>query len=141
MYSDVELHHLLMNAHTIAVVGMSDQHDRPSYAVGRFLQRHGYRVLPVNPNLHTPVLGMQPYASLLDIGEKVDIVTIFRRPEFVPAVVEDSITIGADAIWMQIGITNPAAARRAEAAGLQVVSDRCMAIEHRRLMRYAEMVH
>lgn len=140
MPSDSELTDLLMQAKTIAIVGMSDRPERDSYAVARFLQRHGYRIIPVNPNLRGPVLGEVPYASLRDVKEHIDIVDVFRRPEFVPAVVEDAIAVGADAVWMQLGVVNEAAARRARQAGLTVVMDRCMAIEHRRLMRYAEMI-
>lgn len=133
--SDNEIRDLLQRARTIAVVGLSDQPDRPSYSVARFLQRAGYRVIPVNPHLRRPVLGEQPYASLRDVKEHVDLVDIFRIPEMVPEVVEDAIAIGADAVWMQLGIVNEEAARRAEQAGLGVVMDRCTAIEHRRLLR------
>ena len=140
MLSDNEIRDVLQHSHTVAVVGMSDRPARDSFAVARFLQRNGYRVLPVNPNLTGRVLGEQPYASLRDITEHVDIVDIFRRPEFVPDVVEDAIAIGADVVWMQLGIVNLAAAQRARQAGLGVVMDRCMAIEHRRLMRIVESV-
>jgi predicted CoA-binding protein len=140
MLSDNEIREVLQRAHTIAIVGLSNQPDRDSNGVARFLLRNGYRVLPVNPNLRGLVLGEQPYASLRDIREHVDIVCIFRRPEYVPQVVEDAITIGADFVWMQLGIINPAAAQRAKQAGLGVVMDRCMAIEHRRLMRMVESV-
>ncbi len=140
MLSDNEIRELLQRARTIAVVGLSNRPDRDSYAVARFLQRNGYRILPVNPNLTEPVLGEQPYASLRDISEHVDIVDIFRRAEFVPQVVEDAIAIGADVVWTQLGIAHPAAAVRAHQAGLGVVINRCMAIEHRRLMREVESV-
>lgn len=140
MLSDNEIRAALQRARTIAVVGLSDRPDRDSFAVARFLQRNGYRVLPVNPNLSARVLGEQPYASLRDIKEHVDIVDVFRRSEFVPEVVDDAIAIGADVIWMQLGIVNSAAAQRAQQAGLGVVMDRCMAIEHRRLMRMVESV-
>jgi hypothetical protein len=138
MYSDHDLQELLQRAHTIAIVGMSDRPDRASFAVARFLQRNGYRILPVNPNLHAPVLGMEPYASLHDIAEPVDIVDIFRRSELVSPIVDDAIAIGAKAIWMQLGVDDPQAAQRAREAGLTVITNRCLAIEHRRLMRYAE---
>lgn len=137
MLSDDEIRNVLQRARTIAVVGLSDRPERPSHAVARYLQRAGYRVIPVNPNLRSAVLGEQPYASLRAIAGHVDIVDIFRRPEFVPEVVEDAIAIGADVVWMQFGATNPAAAQRASAAGLGVVMDRCLAIEHRRLQRVA----
>lgn len=140
MTSDYQLTDLLMQAQTIAVVGLSEQRDRPSYAVASFLKRNGYRVLPVNPHLTGPVLGMQPYASLHEIGEPIDLVVVFRRPEFVPEVVEDAIAVGARTLWLQLGVINHAAAARARQAGMQVVMDRCIAIEHRRLMRYAEAI-
>jgi predicted CoA-binding protein len=140
MLSDNEIRAGLQHARTIAVVGLSARPERDSFAVARFLQRNGYRVLPVNPNLSERVLGEQPYASLRDIKEHVDIVDIFRRAEFVPPVIEDAIAIGADIVWMQLGVVNVAAARRAQQAGLGVVMDRCMAIEHRRLMRMVESV-
>ena len=137
MLSDDEIRNVLQRARTIAVVGLSDRPERPSHAVARYLQRAGYRVIPVNPNLHGPVLGERPYGSLREIAEHIDIVDIFRRPEFVMQIVEDAIAIGADAVWMQFGVANPAAAQRASAAGLGVVMDRCLAIEHRR-MQHAE---
>ena len=140
MLSDNQIRSVLQRARTIAVVGLSDRPERDSHAVAGFLQRNGYRVIPVNPNLHGPVLGEQPYASLRDIKEHVDVVQIFRRPEHTPEVVEDAVAIGADVVWMQVGIENQAAAQRARRAGLGVVMDRCMAIEHRRLMREVESV-
>jgi predicted CoA-binding protein len=140
MLSDNEIRAELQRARTIAVVGLSDRPERDSFAVARFLQRNGYRVLPVNPNLSGRVLGEQPFASLRDIKEHVDIVDIFRRAEFVPPVIEDAIAIGADTVWMQLGVVNLVAAQRAKQAGLNVVMDRCMAIEHRRLMRMVESV-
>jgi len=140
MLSDYEIREVLQRARTVAVVGLSDRPTRDSFAVARFLQRNGYRVLPVNPNLTGRVLGEQPYASLRDIKEHVDVVDIFRRPEFVPQVVEDAIASGADVIWTQLGIVDMAAAQRARHAGLGVVMDRCIAIEHRRLMRMVESV-
>jgi predicted CoA-binding protein len=140
MLSDNELREVLQRAQTIAVVGLSDRKDRDSNGVARFLQRNGYRIIPVNPNLQGMVLGEQPYASLRDIREHVDIVDIFRRPEYVPQIVEDAIAIGADVVWTQLGVANRAAALRAQQAGLGVVMDRCMAIEHRRLMRMVESI-
>lgn len=140
MLSDNEIRSKLQQARTIAVVGMSDRPERDSFAVARFLQRNGYRVLPVNPNLAGRVLGEQPYASLRDIKEHVDIVNVFRRAEFVPAVAEDAIAIGADVLWTQLGVANQAAAQRAQRAGLGMVMNRCIAIEHRRLMRMVESV-
>jgi len=140
MLSDNEIRDVLQHSRTIAVVGLSDRPTRDSFAVARFLQRNGYRVLPVNPNLTERVLGEQPYASLRDIREHVDIVDVFRRSEYLPQIAEDAIAIGADVLWAQLGIINWAAAQRARQAGLSVVMDRCMAIEHRRLMRMVESV-
>jgi predicted CoA-binding protein len=140
MLPDNEIKEILQRAHTIAMVGLSDRPDRDSNGVARFLQRNGYRIIPVNPNLRGLVLGEQPYASLRDIREHVDIVDVFRRPEYLPQIVEDAIAIGADVVWAQLGVINRAAAQRAQQAGLGVVMDRCMAIEHRRLMRMVESV-
>src|SRR5215212_259738 len=140
MLPDNEIKKILQQAQTIAVVGLSDRPDRDSNGVARFLQRNGYRIIPVNPNLRGPVLGEQPYASLRDIRDHVDIVDVFRRSEYLPQIVEDAIAIGADVVWTQLGIMNRAATQRAQQAGLGVVIDRCMAIEHRRLMRMRESV-
>ncbi|MGA2040774.1 MAG: CoA-binding protein [Bryobacteraceae bacterium] len=123
---------ILGSARTIAVVGLSAKRSRPSHGVAEYLQRAGYRVIPVNPNV-TEVLGEKSYASLDDVPGPVDIVDIFRRPEHVPAIVEAAIRKGAKAIWMQEGVVHEDAARRAESAGLAVVMDRCILKEHRRL--------
>jgi predicted CoA-binding protein len=140
MLPDNEIKRILQQAHSIAVVGLSDRPDRDSNGVARFLQRNGYRIIPVNPNLRGLVLGEQPYASLRDIREHVDIVNVFRRSEHLPQIVEDTIAIGADVLWTQLGVIDRAATLRARQAGLSVVVDRCMAIEHRRLMRMSESV-
>lgn len=135
--SDQEIRALLSAARTVAVVGISDDPERDSYMVAEFLQRQGYRIIPVNPrlvNLNIQVLGEKPYATLRDVPEKIDIVDIFRRPETVMPVVEDAIAVDAGAVWMQLSIVNEEAAARAEAAGLKVVMNRCMAVEYRRLM-------
>ena len=139
MASDSEIHGILQRARAIAIVGMSAQPDRPSHAVARFLQRNDYQIIPVNPSLAAPVLGVAPVASLRDLHTHVDIVAIFRRAELVDTAVDDAIAIGADAVWMPLGVVNTAAAARARAAGLDVIMDRCLAIEHRRLNRYAEL--
>lgn len=123
---------LLGRARTIAVVGLSGKRYRPSYGVAEYLQRAGYRVIPVNPQ-ETEVLGERCYPDLESIPERVDIVDIFRRPEFVPAIVESAIGIHAQAVWMQEGIIHEEAAARAREAGLEVVMDRCILKEHRRL--------
>src|SRR5712692_2430170 len=108
----------------IAVVGLSNNPLRPSHGVARYLQRVGYRVIPVNPN-ETQVLGERSYASLEEVPEHVDMVDIFRRPEFVPAIVDSAIRIGARCVWMQEGVIHEEAAARALGAGLDVVMDRC----------------
>ena len=114
----------------IAVVGLSSQTWRPSYSVSRYMQTVGYRIIPVNPN-ETEVLGEKAYASLDDVPGPIEIVDIFRRPEFVPEIVEAAIRRKARVIWMQLGVVNEAAAARARAAGLEVVMDRCILVEHR----------
>lgn len=132
--SDSELQKLLRDAKTIAVVGLSSNRFRPSYGVSQYMQSAGYRIIPVNPN-EREVLGEKAYARLEDVPEKVDIVDVFRRSEFVPDIVDASIRIGARAIWMQDGVADESAARRARAAGLVVIMDDCILREHRRLIR------
>jgi len=124
---------LLRTSRTIAVVGLSSKKWRASHGVSVFMQRQGYRIIPVNPH-ETEVLGEKAYAELGQVPGKVDIVDIFRRAQFVPDIVDDAIRIGARAIWMQEGIVHEEAARRAQQAGLLVVMDRCILKEHRRLL-------
>ena len=123
---------LLERSQTIAVVGLSWNPLRASHGVSAYMQTHGYRIIPVNPN-ESEVLGQKCYATLDDVPEPVDIVDIFRRSEFVPEVVEAAIRKGARAVWMQEGVVHEEAAARARAAGLEVVMDRCILKEHRRL--------
>jgi predicted CoA-binding protein len=131
---DEEIAELLTSARTIAVVGASDRPNRPSYGVMKFLQGHGYRVLPVNPQITGEhVLGEFVWRELAQIGVPIDIVDIFRRPEAAGDAVDQAIFVGATAVWMQIGVVNEEAAARAEAAGLKVVMDRCPKIEVPRL--------
>lgn len=131
---DEDIAELLTNARTIAVVGASDRPNRPSYGVMRFLQDHGYRVLPVNPQITGEhVLGEFVWRELAQIGMPIDIVDIFRRPEMAAEAVDQAIFVGAKAVWMQIGVINEEAAAKAEAAGLKVVMDRCLKIEISRL--------
>ena len=131
---DEDIAELLSSARTIAVVGASDRANRPSYGVMRFLQNHGYRVLPVNPQITGEhVLGEFVWRELSQIGIPIDIVDIFRRPEAAGDAVDQAIFVGAKAVWMQLGVINEEAAARAEAAGLKVVMDRCPAIEIPRL--------
>jgi hypothetical protein len=123
---------ILGSARTIAIVGLSAKRFRPSHGVAEYLQRAGYRIIPVNPNI-TEVLGEKSYPSLDAVPEPVDIVDIFRRSEHVPEIVEAAIRKGAKTIWMQEGVVHEDAAHRAESAGLAVVMDRCILKEHRRL--------
>jgi len=125
---DASITELLASAKTIAVVGLSAKPYRASYGVTETLQSAGYRIFPVNPN-ETEVLGEKCYARLEDIPEKIDIVDIFRRSEFVPEIVDAAIRIGAGAIWMQEGVEDEPSAARARRAGLFVVMDRCIAKE------------
>jgi hypothetical protein len=125
---------LLRKSHVIAVVGLSSKKFRPSYGVAEYMQREGYRIIPVNPN-EAEVLGEKAYARLEDIPEHVDIVDIFRRSEFVAPLVEEAIRRGVSAVWMQEGVVDEAAAEKARAAGLAVVMDRCILKEHSRYFR------
>jgi len=131
---DEDIAELLTNARTIAMVGASDRPDRPSNRVMKFLQDQGYRVIPVNPQITGEhIHGEYVWRELAQIGEPIDIVDIFRRPMAAGAAVDQAIAIGAKAVWMQIGVINEEAARRAEGAGLKVVMDRCPKIEIPRL--------
>ena len=123
---------LLRNAKTIAVVGLSDSPLRPSFGVSAYMQSQGYRIIPVNP-MCDEVLGEKSYKSLLDVPEKVDIVNIFRRSEFVPPIVDQAIEIKAPAIWMQETVIHNQAADKARQHGILVVMDKCILKEHRKL--------
>lgn len=127
---------ILNKSKTIAVVGLSSNPMRPSHEVSEYMQSAGYRIIPVNPK-ETEVLGENSYARLEDVPEKVDVVNIFRRAEEVPPVVESAIRIGAKVVWMQLGIENEEAAEKARAAGLAVVEDACILIEHKRRLTKA----
>ena len=132
--SDQDIAELLANTRTIALVGASDRPDRPSYGVMRFLQSHGYRVFPVNPQITGEhVHGEYVWRELAQIGEPIDMVDIFRRPQAAGEAVDEAIAVGAKSVWLQIGVINEEAAKRAEAAGLKVVMDRCPKIEIPRL--------
>jgi predicted CoA-binding protein len=125
---------LLKRAKAIAVVGLSDDPSRPSHAVSAYMQGHGYRIMPVNPQIES-CLGEKAYPSLPDVPEKIDIVNIFRRPEFVEEVVEQAIQLKVPAIWMQQDVVHEKAAEKARQAGIFVVMDRCILKEHRARFR------
>jgi predicted CoA-binding protein len=127
-----EVREILETARTVAVVGLSDKPDRDSYHVAAYLQRAGYRVIPVNPAVKE-VLGEKAYARLRDVPGRIDVVDVFRKAEAVPEIVEDAIAVGAKAVWMQDGVVHNEAAARARAAGLRVVMSKCMLREHARL--------
>src|SRR5579875_1792551 len=135
MMNDHEMTDLLRTSKTIAVVGLSSNPLRPSFGVSRFLQRQGFRIIPVNPN-EPEVLGERAYPSVKDIPDSIDIVNVFRRPARVPDVVDEALAKGARCLWMQEGVVNHEAARKAEAAGLPVVMDRCILKELARLLPY-----
>ena len=123
---------LLQNAKVIAVVGLSSKPDRASYQVAAYLQQHGYRIIPVNPK-EEQVLGEQGYATLADVPMHIDIVNVFRASKDVPPVITDAIAIGANAVWLQLDITHPEAESNARNAGLTVVANRCIKIDHMQL--------
>lgn len=133
MHDDIEsLRRILAENRVIAMVGLSADWFRPSYFAAKYLLDHGYTVIPVNPK-YEATLGQRCYKSLRDIPVKVDVVDVFRKTEDVMPIAEDAIAIGARVLWQQIGVKNMDAARKAEAAGMQTVMDRCMKIEHGRL--------
>lgn len=123
------LREILSEAKTIAVVGLSDNPKRTSYHVAEAMQKNGYRIIPVNPNA-TEVLGERSYARLSAIPEQVDIVNVFRKSEHVPLIVEEAVVIGAKVLWLQLGVIHLPSAKRAKAAGLEVVMDRCIKVDH-----------
>jgi predicted CoA-binding protein len=133
-YSDAYLRDILTSVRTIAVVGASPRHERPSHRVMAYLQRRGYRTIPVNPNAAGGTInGETVYAKLADVPEPIDMVDVFRRSEMAGGVVDEAIAAGAKVVWMQLGVRDDDAAARAEAHGLQVVMNRCPAIEIPRL--------
>ena len=130
---DEDIAELLSSARTIAMVGASDRPSRPSYGVMRFLQDHGYRVIPVNPR-ESEILGEKSYASLNDIRDHVDVVNVFRAPSALPGIAQEAVAIRAGALWCQFTVINEEGARIAEAGGLSVVMDRCIKVEHARFV-------
>jgi hypothetical protein len=131
--NDLLLKQILQTTRTIASVGVSSNPDKESYQIVSYLKSHGYRIFPVNPTA-AEILGEKSYADLATLPQKVDVVQIFRRPDDVPPIVEQAITIGAKVVWMQLGAYNPEAAQRAKEAGLEAVGERCMRAEHMRLI-------
>ena len=133
-YSDAKIRAILQRVKTIAMVGASSNWNRPSYFVMKYLQRKGYRVIPVNPvAAGQAILGEPVVSSLADITDKVDVVDVFRRPDAVPAITDEVIAMGVPVLWLQLGVRHQASVDRARAAGLTVVQDRCMKIEYGRL--------
>ena len=126
--------HILTHCRTIAVVGLSPKPHRASFDVARYMQANGYRIIPVNPNV-AEVLGEKSYPTLLEAAqhEAIDLVNCFRNSEDIPPIVDEAIAIGAKAVWMQLGVAHPAAAAKAEGAGLLVVQDKCLKLEYARL--------
>lgn len=126
---EVDVARILRETKTIAVVGLSPKTVRPSHQVAAYLQGAGYTIIPVNPG-HDQILGLRCYPNLESVPGRVDLVAIFRNPQEVPAIVDSAIAIGAKVVWMQLGIVHAAAAAKAKAAGLSVVMDRCLQIDH-----------
>ena len=126
-----KIRRILRNSRTVAVVGLSAQWHRPSHFAAKYMQEHGYRVIPVNP-MYEEILGEKCYKSLRDIPGKVDVVDCFRKSAEIASLADDAIAIGARVLWMQLGVANAEARAKAEAAGLEVVENRCVKIEHGR---------
>jgi len=120
----------MLQASTIAVIGLSDRPDRPSHYVSAYMQQQGYTIYPVNPAVEH-VLGVQSFASLADLPVKADLVNVFRVPEMIPGIVDEMLMLGLKDLWVQQGIVNLDAAKRAEEGGIRVVMDRCIMVEHR----------
>ena len=127
------LRRVLRNSHTIAVVGLSAEPDRPSYRVAKYLQAHGYRIVPVNPK-HPEILGEKSYPDLASIPFAVDMVDVFRKAQDCVSVAQQAVAIGAKVLWLQLGVVNDEAQQVAQAAGLTVVMDRCVKIDHANLL-------
>ena len=132
--SEKDVAELLNNSRTVAVVGISHKEERDSHKVAKYLKDHGYKVIPVNPR-YKEVLGETCYPDLRSVPEHIDIVDIFRNIDAIPAIVDEAVEVKAGAVWMQLGLSHEAAAEKARCAGISVVMDRCMKIEHSRLHR------
>lgn len=129
---DAKIREILQKSRTVAVVGLSPNPERDSHEVARYLQEAGYKIIPINPKADE-ILGEKAYPDLASVPEKIDVVDIFRKPEHVPPIVDEAINAGAKTVWMQLGVINEDAAKKAAEAGLDVVMDRCMLREHKRL--------
>jgi predicted CoA-binding protein len=127
--SPEEIKAILRNYHVVAVVGLSPKPERPSFQVAQYLKKHGYRIVPVNPG-QKEILGEKCYPNLKDIPFPIEVVDIFRNVEAIPGIVDEAIAVGAKVVWMQQGLAEPDSARKAREAGLKVVMDRCMKIDH-----------
>jgi hypothetical protein len=137
-YQDpLAIQRILLNAKTIAIVGLSNNELRASYFVGYYLKRHGYRIVPVNPR-ETEILGEKCFKSLLDAPTPIDVVDVFRAPDALPGIAEETVKIHAGCLWCQFGVINPEGARLAEAGGVPVIMDRCLKVEH---ARYVGRMH
>jgi len=137
-YQDpLTIQRVLHTAHTIAIVGLSNNELRASYFVGYYLRRHGYRVIPVNPR-ETQILGQTAYPSLLDVPEPIDVVDVFRAPDALPGIARDAVAINAGVLWCQYGVINDEGARIAEDGSVTVIMDRCLKVEH---ARYVGRMH
>jgi hypothetical protein len=131
--SGEEMRRVLRDAKTIAVVGLSENPARDSHRIAAYLQDHGYRVIPVNPTLSGEVLGEKAWPDLASVPTPIDIVDVFRRVDAIPGVVDEAIAVGARAVWMQLGLAHNASADKARAAGLTVIQNKCIMVEHRHL--------
>ncbi len=132
-YDDAALRDILSEAKVVALVGYSDDPSRPSYQIGQFLKRVGYHVYPVNPTIEQ-IDGDRVYATLADVPEKIDVVNVFRRSEYLAGVVDEAITVGAPVVWAQFGVSDPGAARKGEDAGVRVIMNNCIKISYLHLM-------
>lgn len=131
--SDNQIKEILQKSRNVAVVGLSGNSEKDSYRVARYMMEKGYKIIPVNPR-EDEIMGLKSYPDLTSIPEKIDIVNVFRRSEYLPSVVEEALQVGPDCIWTQLGVAEEDSAARAESRGITVVMDRCIKIEHNRLL-------
>jgi len=131
--SDNQIKEILQKSRNVAVVGLSGNSEKDSYRVARYMMEKGYKIIPVNPR-EDQIMGLKSYPDLTSISEKIDIVNVFRRSEFLPSVVEEALQVGPGCIWTQLGVVEEGSAARAQSRGITVVMDRCIKIEHKRLL-------